>query len=177
MHTHAVTDEDSRAERLRRAREAEANDPAEAAPEEIEFALEWLPTGAGSLRGDLVASNVSNRAFRLTGKPAIKPVSDDGSLPTSRHRVSGERRIPSHIVLQPGQRASTSVAWSYRDEGFSSHAVIVGWAGGEKTVPTSGATYPPSVEATGWRHPETGEPMPMTTSSGWFRLLDDSDGG
>ncbi|HEY2273194.1 MAG TPA: hypothetical protein VGH30_10490 [Jatrophihabitantaceae bacterium] len=105
----------------------------------------------------------------------IKLVGEDGSLPRSAHRASAERRIPAHIVVQPGRRAGTSVAWSYRDGGFTSCAVIVRWPGGEKSVTTYGSTYPPSEEATGRRHPETGESMPMTTSSSWFRLLDEPE--
>lgn len=127
----------------REAQLAKANDPAECRPYEVEFTLAWARHSFGHLRGDLVAVNVSDRAWRISYEPEIVPTRTDG-LPLWRSPLAHGRPEPvmPHVVLQPGQRARARVIWVGWDGQPVGHAVVLSWPGGTKLAPTSGPRHP-----------------------------------
>jgi hypothetical protein len=143
----------------------------ECAPAEVEFELGWQAASQFTLRGRLVATNVSDRVWQISGKPTLRLVGKDGVEVRHSHRVSAEQKIPAYAVVEPGQSASTSVSWSSWDEDIESASVIVVWPGGRKVVPTTGPTHPAQAAPQQGRFPRHRTPLlPMCTSSTWFRL-------
>ena len=93
---------------------------------------------AAHLQGDLVAENVGGHACRLSGKPDVIPIGADG-LPLDAGTVwTMEYRVPDHVVLSPGQRATAPVAWGGWDGPAASGRVIVTWPGGRKEIQVLG---------------------------------------
>ena len=132
-------------------------EPPECGPEDVEFTLSWSDAG-GALQGDLVAENVSGHACRLSGKPDVIPLGADGLSLDAGTVWTMEYRVPDHVVLSPGQRATAPVAWGGWDGPAASGRVIVTWPGGRKEIQVLGPRQP-TPSATG--------AMPLSTS--WFR--------
>jgi hypothetical protein len=166
-----VFDEDGVAHRVNDDELTVRVSPNECTPDEVEFELRWHAASQFTLRGQLVATNVSDRVWQISGKPGLRLVGKDGVEVSHSHRVSLESRIPRYVVVEPGQSASASVSWSSWDEDIESTSVIVIWPGGPKAVPTTGPTHPAQAAPQKGRFPRNRTPMlPMCTSSTWFSL-------
>jgi uncharacterized protein DUF4232 len=112
------------------------------------------------LIGALTATNVSQQACRLSGKPDLRPYGlDDKPLETSTI-VTMEFVPPGYVVVEPGQRAETWVVWRSWDGPRAAERVTVSWPGGRKEVIASGPLQPDSVPGHG-----------TNLSTGWFFLV------
>lgn len=134
----------------------------EAAPGEVQFQLTWKSTTLDVLDGDLVATNVSSRRWRLSGKPVIVPLDTSGQPLATKHVVTAEGRIPDYVEVPPGGRARAQVTWSWWDGTETSAHVRIKWPGGEVDAPIIGPTHPEVPRADHF----------SATSSGWWELTD-----
>ncbi|MEV4604083.1 DUF4232 domain-containing protein [Amycolatopsis sp. NPDC049253] len=128
-------------------------------PDELAVSPSWEPSGTG-LRGTVVVENVGSRTCRIGVKPGVRPLGRDGSPLPLDMIVTLELRHPSHVVLQPGARASAPVSWRSWCGAPAGDRAIVHWDGGETVVTVEGP-----------RQPECTSPAPANLSSSWFTSL------
>jgi hypothetical protein len=117
------------------------DDVPEAAPGELAFSLNWLAED-GSLNGVLVARNLSRHRVRLSGKPGLSPLDDQGRPLETSTIVSLELRLPGYVDLDPGESASSEVGWAGWDGRPAGAAVVVQWPGGQVEVLAAGPSQP-----------------------------------
>lgn len=121
--------------------------------------LRWERSG-DALAGEVVAENITGRACRMEGKPALTPLGLDGQPLPTQHIISLELRVPSYVVLQPGQRAAARVRWGGWCGEPCSGRVRVRWEGGSAVVDVQGPRQPACPEEGGGN-----------LTSSWFELL------
>jgi Protein of unknown function (DUF4232) len=143
---------------------AGGNDGAPALPlcgsQDLAVAVRWERDDTG-LRGQVIARNVSARACRLAGKPAIAPLGADGvPLPVGTS-VTLEFMEPGYVVLQSGQRAAAAASWSEWCGQPASSRAQVSWDGGAAVAEVRGPVQP------GCSQGRSGN-----LSSSWFRLIE-----
>lgn len=140
-----------------------ASEPAECAPDEVRFTLQWERTTDGGLTGQLIAENVSPHPRVISGKPAIRPIGVDGVPLTVQMMITLELRIPPYALLAPGGRAAAPVRWAGWDGPPASDQVLVEWRGGSRLVTATGPTQPDP--------PVPGIATPTNITSSWFTTL------
>lgn len=128
--------------------------------DDVVLSLRWERSG-DALTGEVVAENVAGHSCRLGGKPTLTPLRQDGEPLPTQHTITLEARVPSFVVLQPGQRARARVSWGGWCGDHASGRVRVAWEGGSAVVDAQG---PPQPECPGGGS--------LNTSSSWFDLLD-----
>src|SRR3954451_9788045 len=133
-------------------------DPSEGTAADVALVLAWQEQD-GQLLGDLVAENVSTRSVRLSGKPSLIPLDVDGRPIGADNVVSAEFRDPGYVVLSPGARARSRVAWAGWSGRAASGEFIVSWSGGEARL-----------KAVGPRQPSSEGPATNLTSD-WFQVV------
>lgn len=137
-------------------------DEREAAPDEVQFQLTWTSDRPEALHGQLIATNVSSRTWRLSGKPVVTPLGASGRPLATEHVITLEAQFPGYVSVEPGQRARAYVTWGWWDGTETSDRVRVEWHGGTSKATVSGPTHPERA-VSGHR---------MGTSSDWWRLAD-----
>lgn len=138
------------------------NSKLEATPSEVQFQLTWTSSHPDGLQGELIATNVGSRAWRLTGKPVITPLDLTGAPLRTQHVITAEAAIPDYVEVQPGHRARASVNWGWWDGTQTSPQVRVTWDGGTSDISATGPTHPERAT----------RDHRMMTSSDWWRLAD-----
>lgn len=133
-------------------------DVPEARPSDVAFRLFWRAE-SGHLRGELVATNVSDHAVRLSGKPGLTPIGLDGEPLAAKTVVTLEFVPPGFVQLAPGERARTRVGWSGWDGPPASSTVLVTWSGGQTEVTADGPAQP------------EGHGPATNLSSSWFERI------
>jgi hypothetical protein len=133
---------------------------AEARPEDLRLTLGWQLDADGALRGELVAGNVSDHPVRLSGKPALQVLGEDGSPLSAQTVVTLEFRPPGYVELDPGQHATAPVSWAGWDGSPAGDVVVVELPGGSTEVRVSGPRQPTA------RGPAT------NLGSSWFQVAD-----
>ena len=101
----------------------------EARPGEVVFALSWWHAD-GRLLGDLEARNVSSHPVRLSGKPGLTPLGEDGQPVGAETIVTLEFQSPGYVELAPGERARTSVGWAGWNGRPAGGRVAIRWKNG-----------------------------------------------
>ncbi len=134
-------------------------DVAEARPGDVAFELAWQDRD-GHLEGTLEATNLTGRAIRLSGKPALVPLGEDGEPIGAETVVTLEFRSPGYVDLAPGERARTAVSWGGWDGPPAGGRVRIRWHGGEA-----------EAAVTGPRQPTSRGPATNLTSS-WFTRVE-----
>lgn len=128
--------------------------------DDVVVSLRWERSG-DALVGEVIAENVVGHACRLGGKPTLTPLRQDGEPLPTQHIVTLEARVPSFVVLQPGQRATARVSWGGWCGDPASGRVVIGWEGGSAVADVQGPRQPGCPEGGG-----------ANLSSSWFDLLD-----
>ena len=123
-------------------------DVAEATGDEIEVTLSWRLTGDGSLVGFVELLNVSTRTVRVTGKPRLTPIGEDGIELHAETVVTLEMRVPPYVDVDPGRAARANVGWAGWDGAPASGRVAVGWPGARVVVTADGPRQPTASEPT-----------------------------
>ena len=126
--------------------------------DDLTVRLHWQEGENHSLRGEVLAENVGPRACRLGMKPGVRPLASDGKPLAAECIQTLEMVYPSHVLLQPGEQARASVAWSGWCGEPASGQTVVSWDGGSALV-----------QAQGPRQPGCDEERPQNLSSDWFR--------
>lgn len=128
----------------------------EARPHEVELTLCWALNERGGLTGQVRATNVSARIVRLSSKPVLTALTEDGEPLDARHVVTLEFLPPGYAELAPGEEAVAPVGWAGWAGAAPSGRLIVRWPGGQTELTASGPVQPTS-------------PGPSTNlSSSWF---------
>jgi hypothetical protein len=128
--------------------------------QDLTAAVHWERDGTG-LRGRIIARNVSARACRLAGKPAIMPLGLDGVPLPAETMITLEMLEPGYVVRQPGQSAAAPVTWRDWCGQPASDRARVSWDSGTTVADVTGPTQPAcSQERSG------------DLSSSWFRLIE-----
>jgi DNA-binding transcriptional regulator YhcF (GntR family) len=136
----------------------------ECQPVDLELSLHWDAVD-GALGGRLEARNGGRGACRLSGKPMLIPLGNDGApLPTD-FVVTLENAEPGFVVLQPGRSAIARVSWASWDGEPATSRTVVSWPGGAKEITSTGPSQPNSRGLGGARN----------LSSSWFRLVESPD--
>ena len=117
------------------------SDAPEARPDEIAFTLAWWHAD-GPLLGDLEARNISDRTVRLSGKPGLTPLGEDGLPVGAETIVTLEFQEPGYVELAPGERARTSVGWAGWNGKPAGGRVAIRWKGGQAVVTATGPRQP-----------------------------------
>ena len=104
--------------------------------------MSWTTQSDGALRGGLTATNVSDRPVRLTGKPALLPLSQNGRPLDAMTVVTAEVVLPGYVVVDPGESVSADVGWGRWNGPDPSGDVIVRWPGGQATIRPDGPRRP-----------------------------------
>jgi hypothetical protein len=125
---------------------------------EVEVSLSWQADDDGALAGHVTVHNLSDHPVRVGGKPMIRPLGEDARPLETEHAVTAELRIPPHVDVPPGGRATAGVSWAGWPGPAASGAALVSWNGGEAVVQVDGPAQP-------WRTDE-----PWNLSSSWFDL-------
>jgi hypothetical protein len=137
-----------------------SHDPPLCGPDDLAVVVNWERDGA-SLRGQVIAQNVSDRACMLASKPGVTPLRPDGSpLPTTTV-ITLEMRFPNYVILQPGQRAAAPVRWASWCGEQASDRAQVDWPGGSAVAKVHGPAQPDCVQG-----------RPKTLYSSWFDLIE-----
>src|SRR4051812_14636431 len=131
----------------------------EARPGEVAFALSWWHAD-GRLLGDLEAHNISSHPVRLSGKPGLTPLGEDGQPVGAETIVTLEFRAPGYVELAPDERARTSVGWAGWNGRPAGGRVAIRWKGGQEVVTAAGPRQPVS------RGPST------HLSTSWFTRIE-----
>jgi hypothetical protein len=113
----------------------------EARPADVSFTLDWLAED-GALKGALQARNVSRRRVRLTGKPQLSVIGNDGNPLEALTVMTLELRMPGYVELDPGETAVSRIGWAGWDGPAASARVLVSWPGGQTEVLASGPFQP-----------------------------------
>lgn len=132
----------------------------ECRPEEVEISVEWQDADGG-LTGWVEVRNVGTAARRLSGKPALLPLSPEGAPVGVSTVVTAELRLPGYVVLGPGSRARSRTRWPAWRGPAPGDEILVRWPGGEKQVRDAGPSAPARSEG------------PQNISSSWFELVPD----
>jgi hypothetical protein len=130
----------------------------ECRPDEVEISVEWRDDD-GALTGEIVIGNVSGSACRISGKPALLPLADDGTPIGVFTIVTAELRLPGYVVLPPGRRARSGIRWKAWRGRPPGNQALVRWPGGEQRVTVTGPVAPRRRRG------------PTNISSAWFELL------
>jgi hypothetical protein len=109
------------------------SDVPEAQPDDVAFRLSWRAE-SGHLTGELEATNVCDRAVRLSGKPGLTPIGIDGEALAAETTVTLELIPPGYVVLAPGERARAPVGWGGWD---GPQASVRCWSRGRAARPRS----------------------------------------
>lgn len=133
-----------------------------ATADDLELQLSWEADGEGSLCGELRVRNASNHRVRVTGKPLLQPLEQDGSPLHVEHIVTAEFRVPPYVDLAPGQQAVAPVNWAGWNGPPASGRVRVEWADGCVELTVEGPSQPRRAEE------------PLNSSSSWFTLVSDT---
>jgi hypothetical protein len=128
-------------------------------PNDVSVTVHWERHGNG-LRGQVVAENISARACRLPGKPAVVPIGQDGKPLPAETIITMEWISPGYVELAPGDRAAAGVGWGNWCGDQASQRALVRWEGTELVAEVDGPAQPGC---------EPGKPNNLT--SGWFTLL------
>lgn len=107
--------------------------------------MSWTAQPDGALAGELTATNVSDRLVRLSGKPALLPLGDDGMPLDAMTVVTTEFRVPGYAVMDPGDSVSADVGWGAWNGPEPSGELIVRWPGGHATIRPVGPKRPPAT--------------------------------
>jgi hypothetical protein len=126
---------------------------------DVRVSLIWHPDEDGALHGSVTVHNISDRAVRVGGKPMIRPLGEDARPLETEHLVTAELRMPPHVDIPPGGRATASVSWAGWPGPAASGSALVSWNGGETVVQIDGPAQPPRTEE------------PWNLSSSWFDLV------
>jgi Protein of unknown function (DUF4232) len=116
-------------------------DDLEARPGDVSFTLDWLAED-GALKGTLEARNVSRRRVRLTGKPQLSVLDDDGNPLDAPTVTTLELLMPGYVELDPGEAAVSRIGWAGWDGPAASGRVLISWPGGQAEVLASGPFQP-----------------------------------
>ena len=116
-------------------------DDLEARPDEVTFSLAWRAED-GALKGVLEARNVSRRRVRLTGKPQLTVLDNQGHRLEAPSVATLEMMMPGYVELDPGEAAVSRIGWAGWDGPAASARVIVSWPGGQAQVLASGPAQP-----------------------------------
>lgn len=130
----------------------------ECRPDQVEVWAEWREADGG-LTGSLDVRNVSQSACRLSGKPALLPLSPEGEPVGASTVVTAELRLPGYVVLEPGSRARSRMRWPAWGGTAPGDQLRVRWPGGDRLVRLTGPSAPARSEG------------PQTISSSWFELV------
>ena len=122
-------------------------DAPEARSDDVAFALTWQDEG-GALKGVLEARNVGKGRVRLSGKPRLTPLDVEGNPLEADTIITLELKMPSHVELEPGESATSSVGWAGWDGPAAGGVVLVEWSGGRAEVPASGPRQPAATGPT-----------------------------
>jgi hypothetical protein len=77
---------------------------------DVEVTVRWEPHGTG-LRGQVVVRNVSARTCRVPGKPAVRPLSQDGT-PLDVDTINTLEFVsPGYVDIAPGEETRASLRW------------------------------------------------------------------
>jgi hypothetical protein len=121
--------------------------------------VNWEHDGDG-LRGQVVAENVSGRACRLAGKPAVTPMQLGGAPLPVTTTVTMEMVEPGYVIVQPGERAAAPAVWGSWCGQQASDRARVDWPDGSTVAQVHGPPQPGCIE---------GRPENLTSS--WFELM------
>jgi Domain of unknown function (DUF4232) len=130
-------------------------------PGDLAVTVRWDPDGSGGLRGQVIAENVSGRACRLPGKPAVAPIGADGAQLPVQTVVTMEWVEPGYVILRPGQRAAAPLFWGSWGGQRASDRARVSWGDRSAIAPVHGPVQPESTAG-----------KADNLSSSWFRLAD-----
>jgi hypothetical protein len=112
----------------------------------LDISLDWVSLDNGSLKGTLVAKNTGDSACRLTGKPQVIPLLDDGKTAGVRQGQSLEKG--SDVVVPTGYVSSATVTWDSwcsATTGFSGKLMVS--VNGNGTVDPAVVTITPTNHA------------------------------
>jgi hypothetical protein len=126
--------------------------------DDLAVVVSWEHDGT-ALEGQVIAENVSVRACRLAHKPHVTPLQPDGTPLPVQTIVTLEEKIPSYVVLEPGQSAASRVHWGSWCGQQASDRARVDWPGGSTAATVHGPTQP-----------ECSPAQPDHLISSWFHL-------
>jgi len=127
--------------------------------DDLAVVVEWKH-GSPGLDGQVIAENVGGRACRLAYKPEVTPLQPDGTPLPVETIVTLEEKMPSYVIVEPGQRAAARVHWGAWCGQQASDRARVDWSGGSTAAKVHGPTQPECLP---------GQPDNLTSS--WFRLM------
>ena len=131
--------------------------PPECGADDVEVAVVWQERDGG-LSGWVSIRNTGARACRVTGKPAVVPLTTDGSPLDVQTVVTLELRRPDHAVLEPGAEARAPIGWGAWRGAPAGDRATVSW--GEPRRRTT-------AQVTGPRQPASTD-GPVNLTSSWF---------
>ncbi|MCU1616079.1 MAG: hypothetical protein JWO98_3619 [Frankiales bacterium] len=138
---------------------AEGDPAVECGVADVDVAVTWHDRG-GSLTGSVTVRNISRHACRVTGKPGVIPLGDDGAPLDVQTVITLELRRPDHVVLEPGEDARAPInrgGWNGAPAG--DQAIVVWGRDRHRT----------QVTVRGSRQPHS-RAEPTNISSSWFRI-------
>ena len=92
--------------------------------------MHWEPHGTG-LRGQVVVRNVCGRTCRVPGKPAVRPLGQDGRPLDVNTIITLEFMSPGYVDIEPGQETRASVHWPSWCGPAASDQALITLASGE----------------------------------------------
>jgi hypothetical protein len=113
-------------------------------PPRLKLWIELELDPSGTLSGWLRAKNLAHQSVRLSGKPDVVPLGEDGLALPVDCIVTAEMRIPHYVEIGPAQEARAPIGWGGRS---GPHA------GGEWQVQLDALSPKIRVEASGPREP------------------------
>jgi Protein of unknown function (DUF4232) len=114
----------------------------EARPDDLELSLVWDEDDEGGLVGHLRARNITATPVRLSGKPGLRPLGEDGALLATDTLVTAEFRSPGYAEIGRGEQASAPVGWAGWHGPPAGGQVAIQLSGGDVIVATSGPFQP-----------------------------------
>jgi uncharacterized protein DUF4232 len=154
-----TTHRQTHAQRQMRMHSDRVDEVREARPDDLELSLVWDEDDEGGLVGQLRARNITAMPVRLSGKPGLRPLGEDGAPLATDMVVTAEFRSPGYAEIGPGEQASAPVGWAGWHGPPAGGQVAIRLSGGDVIVATSGPFQP-----TRW-----GPPTNLWSS--WFDLV------
>jgi Protein of unknown function (DUF4232) len=141
------------------ARQGEDAVPPPCGSDDLAVEVRWSRDGTG-LRGQVVATNVGDRACRLANKPTVTPLRPDGSSLPVTTVITLEWVSPGYVILHPGQRAAAPLRWASWCGQQASGRARVEWGEGSAIAGVTGPAQPDCDSGRGGN-----------ITSSWFKLI------